>query len=87
MEVGTGAQTPLCSPAASKRGQGPLGVHPDETNSTADIPGSPEHPRQRHGPAVGWSSVPWPGVRSETGGRDQEGGAAGGATVTPTLEP
>lgn len=53
----------LCSPAASKRGQGPSGVCPDETNSTADTPGPPEHPRQQHGPAVRWSSVPWPGVQ------------------------
>ena len=48
---------------------------PDETNSTADTPGPPEHPRQQLGPAVGQGSGPRPRVRSDR--RTEPGGQGG----------
>lgn len=56
-------QTASALPLPPNAARAPPGVCPDETNSTADTPGPPEHPRQQHGPAVRWSSVPWPGVQ------------------------
>lgn len=82
-EAGAGADSPLLSHCLHRR-SGPLDptkpTQPQTRQALQSIPDSGAGLLLGRARALGLGS-------NQTGGRDQEGGEAGGATVTPTLEP